>query len=70
MQEHVQYVDGLGRVQPWEVHYDDFGRMIVRADYNAGNAVEGYESTHYHTYGYRGNPSGVGLNGELRQVTL
>jgi len=49
MQEHVQYVDGLGRVQPWEVHYDEFGRMIVRADYNAGNAVEGIDSTHYNT---------------------
>lgn len=55
-----QYVDDIGRVQPWRAHYDEYGRMIGRTDYNAANKVEGYASTHYHTYGYRGNPSGFG----------
>ena len=55
-----QYVDDLGRVQPWRAHYDDFGRQIGRTDYNAANKVEGYASTHSHTYGYEGNPSGWG----------
>ena len=45
-----QYVDDLGRVQPWKAHYDEFGRLIGRTDFNAGNAAAGIPSTHYHVY--------------------
>jgi hypothetical protein len=55
-----QYVDDLGRVQPWTANYDEYGRLIGRTDNNAANRVMGYDATHYHTYGYRGNPSGWG----------
>ena len=45
-----QYVDDLGRVQEWEAHYDEYGRLIGRTDYNAGNKAQGIPDTHYHTY--------------------
>jgi YD repeat-containing protein len=31
-----QYVDDRGNVQPWTAHYDEFGRLIGRTDYDAG----------------------------------
>ena len=49
-----QYVNSMGRVEPWKAHYDGFGRQIGRTDYNAGNATAGIPSTHNHTYGYFG----------------
>lgn len=45
-----QYVNDLGRVEPWTAHYDDFGRLIGRTDYNAENIAAGIPSIHYHTY--------------------
>jgi YD repeat-containing protein len=45
-----QYVDDLGRVQPWKAYYDDFGRLIGRTDYNAGNLSQGIPNIHHHTY--------------------
>jgi hypothetical protein len=36
-----QYVNDFGQVQPWTAHYDEFGRMIGRTDFNAGNAAAG-----------------------------
>ena len=45
-----QHINDLGRVEPWTAHYDDFGRLIGRTDYNAGNAAQGIPSVHYHTY--------------------
>lgn len=45
-----QYVDDLGRVQPWKAHYDEYGRLTGRTDYNAGNATQGIQDSHYHTY--------------------
>jgi len=37
----------LGRVEPWTAHYDEYGRLIGRTDYNAGNLAEGIPDTHY-----------------------
>jgi len=50
-----QYVESTGnapRVQPWKAFYDDYGRLVGRTDYNAGDPVQGYADTHYHVYGY------------------
>jgi hypothetical protein len=44
-----QYVDDLGRTQPWEAHYDKFGRQIERTDWNAGNRTQNIPNIHYHT---------------------
>ena len=52
-----QYMSG-NRVQPWTAYYDQYGRLIARTDYNAGNTVAGIPDTHYHLYTY-----GPGLNG-------
>lgn len=45
-----QYVNDLGRVEPWSAHYDNYGRLSGRTDYNAGNKAQGIPETHYHTY--------------------
>ena len=45
-----QYVNDLGRVEPWKAHYDEFGRLEGRTDYNAGNKAAGIPETHHHTY--------------------
>jgi YD repeat-containing protein len=45
-----QYVNDLGRVEPWTAHYDEYGRLIGRTDYNAGNLAQGIPDTHYHVY--------------------
>jgi hypothetical protein len=46
------YVNDLGHIQPWRAHYDDFGRMVGRTDYNAGNRAAGIPSTHYERWEY------------------
>ena len=46
-----QYVNDLGHVQPWRAHYDQYGRLIGRTDFNAGNKAANIPSIHYHTYG-------------------
>ena len=46
------YVDDLSRVQPWRAHYDEFGRLVARTDYNAGNLAQKIPDTHYHIYSY------------------
>ena len=51
------YIDDLGRIQPWRAHYDEFGRLIARTDYNAGNAAAGIPDVHHHTYRW-----GPGMN--------
>jgi RHS repeat-associated protein len=49
-----QYTDKTtGRIEPWEAHYDQYGRQTGRTDYNAGNKADNTPDTHYHTYGYR-----------------
>lgn len=45
-----QHVDDLGRVQPWEAHYDEYGRLAGRTDFNAGNKAAGIPDVHHHTY--------------------
>jgi RHS repeat-associated protein len=45
-----QYVNDRGIVQPWVAHYDEYGRLAGRTDYNAGNRAAGIPDTHYHTY--------------------
>ena len=44
------YMNDLNIVQPWEAHYDQYGRLIARTDYNAGNVAQGIPDTHYHLY--------------------
>lgn len=46
------YVDDRGRVQPWRAHYDEYGRMIGRTDYNAGNRTAGIPDTHHERWEY------------------
>jgi hypothetical protein len=45
------YMNDLGRVEPWTQHYDDYGRIIARTDYNAGNLAQNIPATHHHIYG-------------------
>ncbi|MDR6821160.1 hypothetical protein J2X76_006366 [Neorhizobium sp. 2083] len=45
-----QYMNNLGRVEPWTAHYDKWGQQIGRTDYNAGNKAQGIPDIHYHTY--------------------
>ncbi|HEY6250922.1 MAG TPA: hypothetical protein VI685_13260, partial [Candidatus Angelobacter sp.] len=45
-----QYMNDLGRIEPWTAYYDQYGRLIARTDYNAGDAAQGIPSVHYHTY--------------------
>jgi YD repeat-containing protein len=64
-----QYVDDRGKVQPWKAHYDDYGRLVGRTDYNAGNRAAGIPDTHYHTYdwttrGAAGQETGSHIPGE------
>lgn len=45
-----QYIDDLGNVQPYKAHYDEFGRLKGRTDYNAGNKAHNIPDVHHHTY--------------------
>jgi hypothetical protein len=47
-----QYVNDQGRVEPWEAHYDKYGRQVERTDYNAGNKAAGKPDIHHHTREY------------------
>ena len=40
------------RVEPWVAHYDEYGRLIARTDYNAGNIAQGIPAIHFHIYEY------------------
>lgn len=54
------YVNDQGRIEPWKAYYDDYGRLIARTDYNAGNVAHGIPETHYHRYHWtQGGPSEV-----------
>ncbi|MDQ6946006.1 MAG: hypothetical protein M3256_06965 [Actinomycetota bacterium] len=44
--------DSLLPDEPWTAHYEEYGRLIGRTDYNAGNAAQGIPDVHYHTYEY------------------
>ncbi len=45
-----QHVNDFGRVEPWRAHYDQYGRLIGRTDFNAGNAAQGIPAVHHHVY--------------------
>jgi YD repeat-containing protein len=47
-----QYIDDLGRPQPWRAFYDEYGRMIGRTDYNSGSRAAGIPDTHYERWEY------------------
>lgn len=55
---HHNKATGADIVQPWTAYYDDYGRLVARTDYNAGNKKAGIPDTHYHLYewgeGYAG----------------
>jgi hypothetical protein len=63
-----EYVNQIGpggvRVELWTAYYDEYGRLIGRTDYNAGNVREGIPSTHHTiaTWGPGCNPWGPGCN--------
>jgi RHS repeat-associated protein len=46
------------REEPWVAHYDQYGRLIGRTDYNAGLPGQGIPDVHYHRFVY-----GPGKNG-------
>lgn len=37
-------------MQPWKAYYDEYGRLIARTDYNAGNKSVGIPDIHHHLY--------------------
>jgi hypothetical protein len=43
------YLDDLGRQHSWCAHYDEFGRLIGRTDWDPRN-LPGIPPVHYHTY--------------------
>jgi hypothetical protein len=45
-----RYINDLGVSQPWRAHYDEYGRLKGRTDFNAGNPVAGIPDIHHHTY--------------------
>ncbi|MEM7049914.1 MAG: RHS repeat-associated core domain-containing protein, partial [Acidobacteriota bacterium] len=68
-----QYIDDLGRVQPWKAHYDEYGRQVGRTDFNAGNRSQGIPDTHYHRTEYsaqfpHGKSAGDHVPGEFPGV--
>ena len=38
----------IGKIQPWQAHYDKFGRLLERTDWNAGIIKSGIPDTHHH----------------------
>jgi hypothetical protein len=45
-----RYINDRGRVEPWEAHYDQYGRLTGRTDFNAGNKAQGIPPTHHHRF--------------------
>jgi len=37
-------------VQPCKGHYDEYGRLVGRADFSAGNKAAGIPDVHRHTF--------------------
>jgi RHS repeat-associated protein len=63
------YINDRGVSQPWRAHYDQYGRLTGRTDYNAGNRTAKIPDIHHHTYqwgpGMTPMESGSHLPGEL-----
>jgi len=50
------YYDNAGKIEPWEAWYDEFGRELVRNDYNSFDpTVIGKTGVHHHKYHLVGN---------------
>ncbi len=47
---HHNSLKGIDEIQPWKAYYDDYGRLMARTDYNAGNKAAGIPNIHYHLY--------------------
>ena len=47
---HHNGLTGVDEIQPWKAYYDDYGRIMARTDYNAGNKAAGIPNIHYHLY--------------------
>ncbi|WP_300791845.1 RHS repeat domain-containing protein [uncultured Acetatifactor sp.] len=47
---HHNNLTGMDEIQPWTAYYDEFGRVIARTDYNAGNKTAGIPDIHYHLF--------------------
>ncbi|UVS79156.1 DNRLRE domain-containing protein [Actinokineospora sp. UTMC 2448] len=51
-----EYINDRGpggvRVEPWVAHYDQYGRLIGRTDYNAGLPKQGIPDVHHHKFEY------------------
>jgi hypothetical protein len=51
-----EYANDIGpggvRVEPWKAYYDQYGRLIARTDYNAGNASARIPSVHHTVYNW------------------
>jgi hypothetical protein len=45
-----RHINDLGRVEPYRAHYDQFGRLEARTDFNAGNKAHNIPDVHHHTY--------------------
>lgn len=54
------HVNGKGRVEPWHAYYDEFGYLIARTDYNAGNKTAGIPDIHHHLFAF--------INGCVAQI--
>jgi hypothetical protein len=46
------YINDKGIAQPWAAHYDAYGRLVARTDFNAGNKAAGIPATHFSQYVY------------------
>jgi RHS repeat-associated protein len=47
---HHNNLTGMDEIQPWTAYYDEFGRIIARTDYNAGNKTADIPDIHYHLF--------------------
>lgn len=45
-----QNINDQGRIEPWLAHYDAFGRLEARTDFNAGNQWAEIPDIHHHVY--------------------
>ncbi len=63
------HVNDLGREEPYEAYYDDYGRQIARTDYNAANRAENISEIHTHLRIYNEYyPSGIDLPPDLDHI--
>jgi hypothetical protein len=45
-----QNINHQGRIEPWLAHYDEFGRLEARTNFNAGNRAADIPDIRHHTY--------------------